>query len=122
MGGVRFHQYYDARGAGFCSWRTEFREDCHSYGKPTAADRAENSLLNFAQGVLCLRRWIQMKTMITNQTIWMRAGGVGILALLAVGSGKFSASIVSAADKDVDWPAFSGHTTGDHYSSLSQIN
>jgi quinoprotein glucose dehydrogenase len=63
-----------------------------------------------------------MKTMITNQTIWMRAGGVGILALLAVGSGKFSASIVSAADKDVDWPAFSGHTTGDHYSSLSQIN
>src|ERR1019366_5938264 len=53
MGGVRFLQYYDARGAGFCSWRTEFREDCHSYGKPTAADRAENSLLNFVQGVLC---------------------------------------------------------------------
>ncbi|MFL6414504.1 MAG: PQQ-binding-like beta-propeller repeat protein, partial [Bryobacteraceae bacterium] len=40
----------------------------------------------------------------------------------AVVLGLWIARGTPAADKEVDWPAFSGHVTGDHYSTLSQIN
>ena len=45
-----------------------------------------------------------------------------VLAVSSTNSSRFSVSIASAAKDDVDWPAFSGHFTGDHYSTLSQIN
>jgi quinoprotein glucose dehydrogenase len=60
--------------------------------------------------------------MIKNQTRWVRAGTVALGAVLVMSSGKFGVHTVSAAEKDVDWPAFSGHVTGDHYSTLSQVN
>ncbi len=43
-----------------------------------------------------------------------------VLGALILGTSLVS--FTSAAEKDVDWPAFSGHITGDHYSTLSQIN
>jgi quinoprotein glucose dehydrogenase len=60
--------------------------------------------------------------MTTNQAKGVRAGVAALAAVLALSAGEFGASIASAAQKDVDWPAFSGHVTGDHYSGLSQIN
>jgi quinoprotein glucose dehydrogenase len=39
----------------------------------------------------------------------------GAIAYMAFAAGN-------AASQDVDWPAFSGHVTGDHYSTLARIN
>jgi hypothetical protein len=48
-----------------------------------------------------------------------RRGVAAILAAVALGACGTSVRIASGARKDVDWPAFSGHMTGDHYSTLS---
>ena len=52
----------------------------------------------------------------------MCAAAFAAATVLAVASGRLAVRVVSAAEKDADWPAFSGHITGDHYSTLSQIN
>ena len=47
------------------------------------------------------------------------------LAFLLLALGGCSAVLRTAAAQpqtDIDWPAYNGHVTGDHYSSLSQIN
>jgi quinoprotein glucose dehydrogenase len=56
---------------------------------------------------------------------WTVGGTVGLLLSL-LGYGHFGVGTASAAvnkpAKDVGWPAFSGHVSGDHYSTLAQIN
>jgi quinoprotein glucose dehydrogenase len=54
------------------------------------------------------------------------ARGAVVLLLSLLGCGHRGVGIAFAAAngpaKDVDWPAYSGHASGDHYSTLAQIN
>jgi quinoprotein glucose dehydrogenase len=64
-----------------------------------------------------------------NLARWRLAGkarGAAVLLLSLLGYGHCGVRAASAAAneaaKDVGWPAYAGHVSGDHYSALAQIN